>query len=372
MAFIHETAEWPQFTWDADALADLLAAVRHRQGRFLGRMEGLGFELQSEASLETLTGDVVKTSAIEGEVLNPDQVRSSIARRLGLDVGGYVPASRDVEGIVEVMLDATQHYNQPLSAERLFGWHAALFPTGRSGLRRITVGTWRTAEAGPMQVVSGPVGRERVHFEAPAAERLDAEMARFTEWFNAPLRGDPVVKAALAHFWFVTIHPFEDGNGRIARAIADMALARADGTGKRFYSMSSQIEAERRDYYDSLEAQQRGTVDVTDWLSWFLGCFDRALGGAEHLLGAVLFKSKLWDVMNRHPVNDRQRAVLNRLLDGFEGHLTSSKYAKLAKCSGDTALRDMRELIDRGIIRQNPGGGRSTSYRLATAEELPA
>jgi len=372
MPFIHQTPEWPDFTWDAAALSGQLAAVRHRQGRLLGRMEGLGFELQSEASLATLTGDVVKSSAIEGEVLDPGQVRSSIARRLGLDVGGYLAASRDVEGIVEVMLDATQQHDQPLTSERLFGWHAALFPTGRSGLGRITVGAWRSPAAGPMQVVSGPVGRERVHFEAPAAERLEAEMRRFLVWFNAPLQGNPVVKAALAHFWFVTVHPFEDGNGRIARAIADMALARADGTGKRFYSMSSQIEAERGDYYDCLEAQQRGTADVTDWLGWFLGCLDRALAGAEHLLGTVLFKARLWDVVNRQPVNDRQRRVLNRLLDGFEGHLSTSKYARLAKCSADTALRDMRELVDRGIITQNPGGGRSTSYRLATAEELPA
>lgn len=371
MPFIHETPEWPHLTWDAEALAGVLAAVRHRQGRLLGRMEGLGFELQSEASLETLTGDVVKTSAIEGEVLNPDQVRSSIARRLGMDIGGFVPAGRDVDGIVEMMLDATQNYAQPLSAERLFGWHAALFPTGRSGLRRITVGAWRTAEAGPMQVVSGPVGRERVHFEAPSAEKLEREMARFLEWFNAPVDTDPVLKAALAHFWFVTVHPFEDGNGRIARAIADMALARADGTGKRFYSMSSQIEVERRDYYDQLEAQQRGAVDLTEWVRWFLGCLDRALERAEQTLAAVLFKATLWETVNRNPVNERQRKVINRLLDGFEGHLTTSKYAKLAKCSADTALRDVRELLDRGIIKQNPGGGRSTSYRLATADELP-
>lgn len=371
MPYIHETPEWPHLTWDAEALTGVLAAVRHRQGRLLGRMEGLGFELQSEASLETLTGDVVKTSAIEGEVLNPDQVRSSIARRLGMDIGGYVAAGRDVDGIVEMMLDATQNYTQPLSAERLFGWHAALFPTGRSGLRRITVGAWRTAEAGPMQVVSGPVGRERVHFEAPSAERLESEMARFLEWFNAPVDTDPVLKAALAHFWFVTVHPFEDGNGRIARAIADMALARADGTGKRFYSMSSQIEVERRDYYDQLEAQQRGAVDLTEWVRWFLGCLDRALERAEQTLAAVLFKATLWETVNRNPVNERQRKVINRLLDGFEGHLTTSKYAKLAKCSADTALRDVRELLDRGIIKQNRGGGRSTSYRLATADELP-
>lgn len=370
MAYVHETTEWPDFTWDAAAVSGPLAAVRHRQGRLLGRMEGLGFAQQSEASLLTLTGDVVKTSAIEGEELDPKQVRSSIAKRLGIDLGGYMSASRDVEGIVEVMLDATQNHEQDLTAERLFGWHAALFPAGRSGLRRITVGAWRTPEAGPMQVVSYPVGRERIHFEAPSADRLDTEMTSFIAWFNEPTQSDPVIKAAVAQFWFVTIHPFEDGNGRIARAIADMALARADGTKNRFYSMTSQIEAERRDYYDRLEAQQRSTVDLTDWLGWFLGCLDRALDRAEAMLAAVMSKAKVWAVVNRGPVNDRQRKVLNRLLDGFEGHLTTSNYAKLAKCSADTALRDVRELLDRGILKQNPRGGRSTSYRLATVEEL--
>lgn len=373
MTFIHETPEWPNLTWDAEALGQLLAAVRHRQGRLLGRMEALGFDLRAEATLVTLTSDVVKTSAIEGENLNPEEVRSSIARRLGMDVGGYVPVGRDVEGIVEMMLDATQHFEQPLTIERLFGWHAALFPTGRSGLHRITVGAWRPMEAGPMQVVSGPIGRERVHFEAPKAERLEAEMTRFLIWFNSQAAGtDPVVKAALAHFWFVTIHPFEDGNGRIARAIADLGLARADGTKNRFYSMSSQIEAERRNYYDQLESQQRGTVDITAWLTWFLECLDRAIERAEESLSAVMFKAKLWGFINRQPVNERQRTVINRLLNDFEGHLTTSKYTKLAKCSADTALRDIRELLDRGILVQNAGGGRSTSYRLPNLEELPA
>ena len=372
MTYIHETEGWTEFTWSTETLAQALAAVRHRQGRLLGRMEGLGFELRTEASLTTLTSDVVKSSAIEGETLNPEEVRSSIARRLGIDVGGYVPASRDVEGIVEIMLDATQNYARPLTTERLFGWHAALFPTGRSGMHRITVGAWRTAASGPMQVISGPIGRERVHFEAPAAERLGTEMDRFLAWFNGDADVDPVLKAALAHFWFVTIHPFEDGNGRIARAIADMALARADGTSSRFYSMSAQIEAERRDYYQQLEAQQRGDLDVTPWLAWFLGCLDRALTRAEETLAAVTAKARIWEFVNRQPINDRQRLIINRLLDGFEGKLTTSKYAKIAKCSADTALRDIRELLDRGVLVQNPGGGRSTSYRIARADEVAA
>jgi Fic family protein len=370
MPYIHERPDWPAFTWKAQTLEKLLADVRHRQGRLLGRMEALGFELQAEATLRTLTADVVKSSAIEGEDLNADEVRSSIARRLGMDVGGYIPVGRDVDGIVEMMLDATQNYEAPLTAERLFGWHAALFPTGRSGLHRIAVGAWRPIEAGPMQVVSGPFGRERVHFEAPSAERLDGEMTRFVEWFNTGNDLDPVLKAGLAHLWFVTIHPFEDGNGRIARAIADMALARADRTKNRFYSMSSQIEAERREYYEQLEAQQRGTLDVTTWLSWFLACLDRALTRADDTLTAVTIKAKTWEVINRKPINDRQRTIINRLLDGFQGNLTTSKYAKITKSSSDTALRDIRELVERGILVQNPGGGRSTNYRLATPEEL--
>jgi len=370
MPYIHERPDWPNFTWDAQALAKPLAEARHRQGRLLGRMEALGFDLQTEATLRTLTADVVKSSAIEGENLNADEVRSSIARRLGIDVGGYIPVGRDVDGIVEMMLDATQNYQLPLTTDRLFGWHAALFPTGRSGMHRITVGAWRPLEAGPMQVVSGPYGREHVHFEAPSAERLDNEMRRFLDWFNHDQALDPVLKAGLAHLWFVTIHPFEDGNGRIARAIADMALARADQTKNRFYSMSSQIEAERRDYYEQLETQQRGTLDVTAWLAWFLACLDRALARADDTLTAVNTKAKLWEFINRQPVNERQRAIINRLIDGFQGNLTTSKYAKIAKTSSDTALRDIRELVARGTLVQNPGGGRSTSYRLANLDEF--
>ena len=365
MPYIHEHAKWPNLWWNDTNLSSLLADVRHRQGRLLGRMEGLGFRLRSEASLNTLTADVIKSSAIEGEHLDAAQVRSSIARRLGLDVAGVGAASREIEGVVEMMLDATQRYGEPLTAERLFGWHASLVPTGRSGMRRITVGAWRPAAAGAMHVVSGPLGRERVHFEAPAADRLEHEMEVFLAWFGAPNGIDPVLKAGIAHFGFVTIHPFEDGNGRIARAIADMALARADGTVDRFYSMSAQIEAEKKQYYLNLERSQKGGVDITSWLEWFLGCLGRAVAGAEDGLASVLRKAKIWERINsQSPVNERQRKVINRLLDGFEGKLSTSKYAKLAKCSGDTALRDIKILLDQGILVQDEGGGRNTSYRL--------
>jgi Fic family protein len=367
--WIHEHQNWPDFTWDAETLASKLADIRHRQGRLLGRMGALGFELKREASLGMLTNDVVKSSAIEGENLNPEEVRSSIARRLGIDIAGLIPASRDVEGIVEMMLDATQQFSKPLTKDRLFGWHAALFPTGRSGMHKITVGAWRTVETGPMQVISGPVGKEKVHFEAPTAERLEREMEAFLVWLAGEDDTDPVMRAGIAHLWFVTIHPFEDGNGRIARAVGDMALARADGMSDRFYSLSSQIEAERKQYYDQLESQQRATSDITEWLSWFLDCLGRAISNAETTLGNVLFKAQLWEMINQKSVNDRQRFIINCMLeDDFEGFMNTSKYAKLAKCSNDTALRDIQELKERGILIQNPGGGRSTSYRLPGGE----
>ena len=369
--WMHEHQNWPHFTWDADALASKLAERRHRQGRLLGRMEGLGLELQREANLSTLTHDVVKSSAIEGEKLNPEEVRSSIARRLGIDMARLIPAGRDVEGLVDMMLDATQHFSKPLTKGRLFDWHAALFPTGRSGMHRITVGGWRTLEAGPMQVVSGPIGKETVHFEAPSADRLEDEMQAFFAWFANRDDIDPILKAGIAHLWFVTIHPFEDGNGRIARAIGDLALARADGTQDRFYSLSSQLEAERKDYYDQLEKQQRRTPEMTNWLAWFLDCLGRAISSAETTLGHVLFKAKLWETMNQRPVNERQRLILNRMLeDDFKGHMNTSKYAKLAMCSNDTALRDIQDLKERGIFIQNPSGGRSTSYRLPDQEDV--
>ncbi|MBX9790002.1 MAG: Fic family protein [Pirellulales bacterium] len=370
MTYIHQIPGWPNLVWNSDALAASLAEVRHKQGKLLGKMEALGFDLRSEASLAVLTADVVTTSAIEGETLNPDEVRSSIARRLGIETAGLVKVGRDVEGVVEMMLDATGQFQDELTTDRLFGWHSALFPTGRSGMNRIAVGSWRPKEAGPMQVVSGPFGHERVHFEAPDADQLAAEMSAFLKWFNVPPPIDPVLKAGVAHFWFVTIHPFEDGNGRIARAIADMSLARADGTKDRFYSMSSQIAAERKEYYRHLEAAQRGELDITYWLKWFLECLGRAIDGAEETLGAVLHKAKLWQRINRRPVNDRQQVVINRLLNDFKGFLTTSKYATFAKCSTDTALRDIRELVERGILIQNSKGGRSTSYRLADPEQI--
>jgi Fic family protein len=369
VSYIHKKAGWPSLKWNGAKLSPLLADVRHRQGRLLGRMEGLGFRLRAEASLTTLTADVIKSSAIEGELLDAAQVRSSIARRLGLDLGGSVKAGRDVEGVVEMMLDATQKFAEPLTVERLFGWHASLFPTGRSGMRRITVGACRPADIGPMQVVSGPMGRERIHFEAPAADRLKREVSEFLKWFETEAEIDPVLKAGIAHFWFVTIHPFEDGNGRISRAIADMALARAEGTKERFYSMSTQIEAEKKQYYLNLEQSQKGGTDITSWLEWFLGCLGRAIAGAEDGLAGVLRKAKTWERINSQlPVNERQRQVINRLLDGFEGKLSTSKFATLAKCSPDTALRDIGILLERGILVQDAGGGRSTSYHLAEPE----
>lgn len=368
MTYIHHHPDWPRFRWDAERLAAILADVRHAQGFLLGRMASLGFSLRAEASLETLTADVVTSSAIEGERLDEAQVRSSIARKLGMDVAGLSATDRHVEGVVEMMLDATQRFAAPLDGERLLGWHAALFPTGRSGLRRIAAGSWRTAASGPMQVASGPVGRERVHFEAPHADRLPQEMRAFLEWFNAPPVMDPVLKAGVAHLWFVTIHPFEDGNGRIARAIADMALARADGLPERFYSMSARIEKERAAYYDVLEKSQKGGLDITNWLEWFLGCLGRALVGAETTLASVLRKSRVWQNANRHPLHDRQRKVLHKLLDDFTGLLTSSKYARLAGCSHDTALRDIRDLVRFGVLKQNPKGGRSTSYEVVDEE----
>jgi Fic family protein len=369
MTYIHQLPKWPEFTWDSEALAGPLAAVRHKQGKHLGKMQALGFDLRSEASLAALTDEVVKSSAIEGEHLDPEEVRSSIARKLGLDVAGLPEPGREVEGVVTLMLDATRNFAQPLTAERLFGWHAALFPTGRSGMSRITVGAWRTGKAGPMQVVSGPIGNERVHFQAPDAERVDDEMNHFLAWFASPPTLDPVLKAGVAHFWFVTIHPFDDGNGRIARAIADMALTQADETKERFYSMSSGIEARRTDYYLQLEAAQRGSLDITVWLAWFLSCLNDTIDKADSSLASVLRKAMLWQRINPQPVNERQQHVINRMLDDFKGHLTTSKYAKLAKCSNDTALRDIQELLKRGILAKNPGGGRSTSYRIADHDE---
>ncbi|MEQ1884833.1 MAG: Fic family protein [Bryobacteraceae bacterium] len=366
--YIHELEDWPKFHWSAETIAAPLAAVRDRQTRLIRHMEALGFNLQQEAVLQTLTADVLKSSEIEGEKLDAAQVRSSIARRLGIDIGALKAADRNVEGVVEMMLDATRHYDQPLTAKRLFDWHAALFPTGRSGMNAITVGDWRDDKTGPMQVVSGPLGKEHVHYEAPKAGLLDAEMKSFLAWFEGDKPYDQVLAAGLAHLWFVTIHPFDDGNGRIARAIADMALARSEHSPQRFYSMSAQIRLERNAYYDILERTQKGTMDVTPWMEWFLGCMGRAIDGASETLGAVLDKKQFWDRFKDVKLNDRQMRVVNRLVDGFEGNLTTSKYAALAKCSQDTAHRDIMELIERHVLVQNAKGGRSTSYSLAPKE----
>jgi Fic family protein len=363
--YIHELPGWPKFRWDDRRLATSLAAARHLQGRLIGQMETLGFRVKEQAVLRTLTDDVLMSSEIEGERLDADQVRSSVARRLGIALGGLKPADRQVEGVVEMMLDATQRYGQPLTEERLFGWHASLFPTGRIGMRRIKVGAWRDESTAPMQVVSGPVGRERVHFEAPAAEWLDEEMRGFLTWFNGDATTEPVLKAALAHLWFVTIHPFDDGNGRIARAIADMALAKSEGSSQRFYSMSAQIREERGDYYRILEQTQRGTMDITSWMEWFLGCLTRAIEGAQTALSGVIAKARYWEKLRDVSLNERQRLVINRLLEGLEGKLTTSKWATLTKSSQDTALRDIQQLVERGVLVRNAAGGRSTSYSLA-------
>lgn len=363
--YIHELPDWPRFDWHRAQLVEPLADVRHRQGRLIGHMEALGFNLRQEAVLQTLTADVLESSGIEGEHLDAEQVRSSIARRLGLEIGALEPADRDIEGVVEMMLDATRHYDQPLTAERLFAWHASLFPTGRSGMTKIRAGAWRDDRTGPMQVVSGAIGKERVHFQAPAAQRLDGEMQAFLNWFRPDAARDLVLEAGLAHLWFVTLHPFDDGNGRIARAIADMVLARSEDSSQRFYSMSAQIRKERAAYYDILAETQQGTLDITPWMAWFLGCLGRAIDGAKTTLSAVLAKARFWEAIAGVAINERQRLVLNRLLDGFEGKLTTSKYAKLAKCSQDTALRDILLLVERAVLVRNPEGGRSTSYALA-------
>jgi Fic family protein len=363
--YIHERAEWPAFRWNHQRIAARLIDVRHRQGRLIGRMQGLGFQFRAEAVLNALTEDVLKSSEIEGAKLDRDQVRSSIARRLGLDIGGLKLADRDVEGVVEMMLDATQGYDRPLTSRRLHDWHAALFPTGRSGMSKIRVGAWRDDKNGPMQVVSGPIGKELVHYEAPAAERLREEMSKFLDWFEKNRSTDLVLKSGVAHLWFVTIHPFEDGNGRIARALADMVLARSEKSPQRFYSMSSQIRQERKAYYEILEATQRGELDITRWLEWYLGCLGRAIDNAETILATVLGKARFWEHFAKVEFNERQRDMINRLLNGFEGKLTSSKYAKIANCSQDTASRDIDDLIIKMVLVKAAAGGRSTSYSLA-------
>ncbi|MCG2713720.1 MAG: Fic family protein [Candidatus Omnitrophica bacterium] len=365
MRYIHQLDVWPKFTWKHERIATLLGVVRNRQGRLMGRMEAMGFPLRAEALLQTLTLDVLKSSEIEGEVLDPHQVRSSIARRLGMDIGGIIVSDRHVDGVVEMMLDATQNFDKLLTKKRLFDWHACLFPTGHSGMRKIAVGAWRNNSRGPMQVVSSVAGRERVHFEAPDAGRLNLEMKNFLDWFNNTMEIDLVLKAGIAHLWFVTIHTFEDGNGRIARAITDMQLARADGSAQRFYSMSVQIRKERNTYYEVLENIQKNTnMDITPWLEWFLACLDRALSLTESTLAEVFRKARFWELHPSESFNGRQRMIINKLFDGLEGVLTSSKWAKIAKCSQDTAYRDILELIEKKILTKNSAGGRSTSYLL--------
>ena len=362
-AFIHQKDNWPEFTWNSNTFLDLLSEARNLQGRLIGKMETLGFDLRNEALLDTLTLDVLKSSEIEGEFLNPDQVRSSIARRLGMEIAGAIDSDRNVEGVVEMMLDATQKCFDPLTADRLFDWHAALFPTGRSGMYKITVANWRKDTTGPMQVVSGAMGKEKVHFQAPDSDLLEKEMSRFIDWFNNS-EIDLVIKAAIAHLWFVTIHPFEDGNGRITRALTDMLLAQSDKSNQRFYSMSAQIRIERKQYYEILEKTQKGDLDITEWIVWFLNCLINALKSTDSVLTRVLFKAEFWKKHIETAINDRQRKLLIKLMDGFDGKLTSSKWAKIAKCSKDSAVRDINDLIEKGILQKEAAGGRSTNYEL--------
>ncbi len=373
MPYLHELSGWPRLNWREAELLPVLSNVRYHQGRLLGKMEGLGFRFRDEANLTNLTSEVIQSSAIEGTVFDPVSVRSSIARRMGMASERATPSSHDVEGAVEMMLDATQHYAEPLTADRLLGWQSSLFPEGRSGLHRVLVGRWRTPEMDPMQVVSGPVSRDRlrkknIHFEAPTADRLPGEVRDFLQWFEGEQAIDPILRAAVAHLWFVTIHPFEDGNGRVSRAIADMALARADSSALRFYSMSAQIEAEKKQYYDNLQQAQRGGLDITPWIIWFLACLDRALERADESLAGILQKSAMWERINAGaPVSERQRLVLNALLDRSERAISTSKYAKLARCSLDTALRDIKSLVDSGVLVPGEGGGRSTKYQMSGA-----
>ncbi|MBL7128128.1 MAG: Fic family protein [Ignavibacteria bacterium] len=362
--YIYQQNNWPNFTWDNKFLVPLLGLVRNLQGKMIGKMESLGFDLRSEAVLETLTLDVLKSTEIEGQILNPEQVRSSIAKRLGLEISGLINSDREVDGVVDMMVDATQNFEKELTIDRLFDWHSALFPTGKSGMHKIIVGNWRDDSTGPMQVVSGAMGKEKVHYKAPDATKIKKEMEFFINWFNSEEKLDPVIKVGLAHLWFVTIHPFEDGNGRIARAIADMLLARSDEISQRFYSMSAQIRLERNGYYDILEKTQKGTLDVTEWLEWFLNCLKNALHASEQILARVLYKHQFWNKYATLVLNDRQVLLLNKLLDGFDGKLTSSKWAKIAKCSTDTALRDIQNLMNKQILQKNTAGGRSTNYDL--------
>ena len=362
--YIHQRSNWPNFTWQSDELIELISEVRNLQGRLIGKMESFGFQLQNEALLDTLTLDVLKSSEIEGEYLDLNEVRSSIARRLGIEIAGAIESERNVDGVVEMMLDATQKCFEPLTKDRLFDWHAALFPTGRSGMYRIRVGEWRKDTTGPMQVISGAMGKERIHFEAINSELIEKEMTQFLKWFNSGKSMDFLLKAAVAHIWFLTIHPFEDGNGRIARALTDMLLARSDKSTQRFYSMSAQIRIERKNYYEFLEKTQKGNLDITAWVTWFLNCLKGALNNSSMLLERILFKAHFWTKHQTIPFNDRQRKLVNKMLDGIEGKMSSSKWSKMAKCSKDSAVRDINELIKLGILKKETAGGRSTNYEI--------
>jgi len=363
--YIWQSDNWPKFSWDHQHLTPLLTRAHHEQGRLFGKMEALGFELRNEAWLRSLTEEVVKSSEIEGEILDTDMVRSSIARRLGMNIAGLIPADRNVEGVVEMTLDATRNYAAPLTKTRLLAWHAALFPGGRSGLHMVLPGQWRTDAQDPMQVVSGPLGRQRVHFEAPPADRLETEIEGFLSWFNAATTADPLLRAAMAHLWFVTIHPFEDGNGRIARAVTEMALAQGEQTSQRAYSMSAQIRKERKDYYELLERTQKSSLDITPWLEWFLACLARSLDEAQTRLDTALAKARFWERFGKEALNERQIKVLQRVMrEDWQGMVSSSKWAKIAACSQDTAGRDIKDLLQRGALIQNAGGGRSTTYSV--------
>ena len=359
--YIYEQKDWPQFKWDNEQITKILGSVRHRQGQILGQMQALGFRIQEETMLKALTMDVIKSSEIEGELLNPEQVRSSIARRLGIEIAGALPAERDVEGIVEMMLDATQNYKKPLTQERLFGWHAALFPTGYSGPYKIEVAQYRT---GKMQVVSGAMGKEKIHFEAVKPDLVKIEMDKFLTWFNSNENIDQVLKAAIAHFWFIIIHPIDDGNGRIARAFTDLLLARAEDNGERFYSMSSQILIERKNYYEVLQKVQHSSGDITDWLSWFLFCLKNALYETENTMLKILNKANFWSLHEHTPINQRQRLMINKMFDGFDGKLQTAKWAKITKSSNDTALRDIKDLVEKGILKAEKQSGRNANYEL--------
>lgn len=362
--YIHQKENWPNFEWNDKSLIDLLSEVRNLQGKIVGKMEALGFDLRNEAVLETLTLDVLKSSEIEGEILSVEQIRSSLAKRLGMEIENSVYSERNVDGVVDMLIDATQKFNNVLSKERLFDWHYALFPTGRSGIHKIKVGNWRSDTTGPMQVVSGAIGKEKVHFEVPKSEFIDNEMISFLNWLNSNEKLEPVIKAGIAHLWFITVHPFEDGNGKISRVITDMLLARADGIPQRYYSMSSQIRLERKAYYEILEKTQQSGLNVTDWLVWFLNCLLNAIKSSETVLNKVLYKHKFWNTHATEIQNERQKSMLNKLLDGFTGKLTTSKWAKINKCSQDTALRDIQYLIEKGIMQKENAGGRSTNYGL--------